>query len=87
MQARSISREIAILVLGQINYDHNLDLKNISLDNLLMLGLETLSNHWREQLDECALQIQAAEQKLLDSELSENDKNPNIQVRLHLTTC
>ncbi len=84
MQSRSISREIALLVLGQIA-DNSLDsLKGVSIDNLLGLALETLMNHWREQLDECANHIQFAQEELLDSELKEFDKNniPNIRINL-----
>ena len=84
MQSRSISREIALLVLGQIA-DNSLDsLKGVSIDNLLGLALETLMNHWREQLDECANDIQFAQEELLDTELQEFDKTniPNIRINL-----
>ena len=46
MQARSISREIAILVLGQINYDHNkinlIIYKNIYIINLIIIKYFTI---------------------------------------------
>ncbi len=81
MQSRSISREIALLILGQVKFNQVKDLGDISVDDLLLLGLETLLNHWREQLDECAIQIESAQQKLLDSELAEVESNPNPSVR------
>ncbi len=84
MQSRSIAREISLLVLGQINYDQIQDINKISLDNLLLLGLETLLNHWREELDACALKIETAQQNLLDSELYESDVNSITKVRNHL---
>ncbi len=87
MQSRSIAREIALLVLGQINHDQIININKVSLDNLLLLGLETLLDHWKEQLDSCSLQIEAAQQKLLDSELSETNEGNNSQVRNHLNLC
>jgi len=84
MQSRSIAREISLLVLGQIYYEKIQDINKISLDNLLLLGLETLLNHWREELDACALKIETAQQKLLDSELCESDLNSISNVRNHL---
>lgn len=87
MQSRSIAREIAVLVLGQINHDQIININKVSLDNLLLLGLETLLDHWKEQLDSCSLQIEAAQQKLLDSELSETNEGNNSQVRNHLNLC
>ena len=85
MQARSISREIALLILGQIKSNQVKNIGDVSVDDLLLLGLETLINHWREQLDECAIQIESANQKLLDSELADVDINTNPMVRNLLT--
>ena len=86
MQSRSISREIALLVLGQISGKKIDNIKDISLDELLILALETLMNHLREQLDSCAVQLESAEEQLLDSELEASDKTLASKIRKHLDT-
>ncbi len=86
MQSRSISREIALLVLGQISGKKIDNIKDISLDELLILALETLMNHLREQLDSCAVQLESAEEQLLDSELEASDKTLASKIRNHLDT-
>ena len=57
MESRSLAREVALLVLGQISEDQINNYETISLDQMLSMGLDTLFNHWREQLDDCAVQI------------------------------
>ena len=69
MQLKSISRELALLLLGQIKKN---DIDKINFDNLLSKAMESLTQHWREQLDECALKIEKANQELLDSEFQED---------------
>ena len=54
MESRSLAREVALLVLGQISKQNIKDYNSISLEKMLDLGLDTLINYWREQLDECA---------------------------------
>ncbi|ABX07939.1 transcription antitermination protein NusB [Prochlorococcus marinus] len=86
MQSRSISREIALLVLGQISDKQINNIEDISLEDLLMLGLETLMNHLREQLDFCAVQLESAQEQLLDSELESCEKTSASKIRNHLET-
>ncbi|KGG13765.1 MULTISPECIES: transcription antitermination factor NusB [Prochlorococcus] len=78
MQSRSIAREISLLVLGQTSHIQVDSLNEISINDLLSLGLETLFNHWRDQLDTCANQLESAKEKLSDSELVENDTKVQI---------
>ena len=83
MQKKSISRELALLLLGQIKKN---DKDEINFENLLSSALESLTQHWREELDSCALILEKANQELLDSEL-EDDACLINKSRLHLKTC
>ena len=83
MQLKSISRELALLLLGQIKKNDN---NKISIESLLSKAIESLAQHWREQLDLCALTLEKANQELLDSELKE-DAGLLKSSRNHLKTC
>ena len=65
MKLKSISRELALLLLGQIKTN---DINSINIESLLSKAIESLTQHWREQLDLCALKLEQANQELLDSE-------------------
>ncbi|WP_269609195.1 transcription antitermination factor NusB [Prochlorococcus marinus] len=83
MQLKSISRELALLLLGQIKTK---DINNINFESILSKAIESLTQHWREQLDFCASKLEKANQELLDSELQEEAgllKNS----RNYLKTC
>ena len=83
MQLKSISRELALLLLGQIKkHDKN----KINIESLLSKAIESLTQHWREQLDFCALKLETANQQLLDSELQE-DAGLLKKARNHMKTC
>tara|TARA_Y100001968_G_scaffold212191_1_gene195303 strand:- start:348 stop:968 length:621 start_codon:yes stop_codon:yes gene_type:complete len=69
MQIKSISRELALLLLGQVKKN---DVNNINLESLLSKAIESLTQHWREQLDFCAVKLEKANQELLDSEFQED---------------
>jgi N utilization substance protein B len=83
MQSRSLSRELALLVLGQCpeRVGEPLDL---SLDTLLQKGLDSLLQHWTEVLDCCAGDLEKAQQHLLDSELKDGPSSDHASVRLSL---
>ena len=83
MQLKSISRELALLLLGQIkkNYSNKID-----IESLLGKAMESLNQLWREQLDFCALKLEKANQELLDSEFKE-DSGLLEKSRNHLKTC
>ena len=83
MQLKSISRELALLLLGQIKKK---DINTLNIESLLSQAIESLTQHWREQLDFCASELEKANQELLDSELQE-DAGMLIQSRSHLKTC
>ena len=83
MQLKSISRELALLLLGQIKKK---DTKILNIESLLSQAIESLTQHWREQLDFCASKLEKANQELLDSELKEDLGSLKIS-RNHLKTC
>ena len=83
MQLKSISRELALLLLGQIQKN---DIDQLSFDTLLSRAIESLTQHWREQLDFCAVKLEKANQELLDSELQE-DSGLLKQSRNHMKNC
>ena len=83
MQLKSISRELALLLLGQIKKK---DTKILNIESLLSQAIESLTQHWREQLDLCASKLEKANQELLDSELKEDVGSLKIS-RNHLKTC
>ena len=83
MQLKSISRELALLLLGQIKTK---DIDNINFESLLSKAIESLTQHWREQLDFCASKLEKANQELFDSELKE-DTGLLLKSRNHLKNC
>ena len=83
MQLKSISRELALLLLGQINKK---DINKLNIESLLSKAIESLTQHWREQLDSCASQLEKANQELLDSEF-QVDARVLIKSQNHLKTC
>ena len=83
MQIKSISRELALLLLGQIKKK---DIYKINIESILSKALESLTQHWREQLDLCATKLEKANQELLDSELQE-DAGLIKNSRNYLKTC
>tara|TARA_Y100001968_G_scaffold124844_1_gene113813 strand:+ start:404 stop:1030 length:627 start_codon:yes stop_codon:yes gene_type:complete len=83
MQLKSISRELALLLLGQINKN---DIEVINIESLLSKAIESLTQHWREQLDFCALKLEKANQQLLESELQE-DAGLLKKSRENIKTC
>ncbi len=87
MESRSLAREVALLVLGQISEDQINNFDTISLDQMLSMGLDTLFNHWREQLDDCALQIELAQEELLTNDSEDLDKDSITKSRELLINC
>ncbi len=84
MESRSLAREVALIILGQISDEYVEDYKSLSLEKILNMGLDTLMNHWREQLDDCALQIELAQEELLKSESQEVDHRHLSSARKYL---
>ncbi len=85
MQSRTVSRELALLMLGQVSdRSGSVPAADTTLDTLLQQALASLSLHVRETLDRAAEDLQTAQQELLDSELQEEGADRLPRVRQHL---
>lgn len=82
MQSRTVSRELALLMLGQVS--DRQPAADTPLDSLLLQAQASLSQHVREALDQSAQELQNAQQQLLDSELQEQGAEQLPRVRQHL---
>ena len=82
MQSRTGARELALLMLGQTS--DRQPAADMALDTLLHQALAALSQHVREALDQAAVDLQAAQQQLLDSELQDEGADQLPKVRQHL---
>ena len=74
MHNRSLSRELSLLSLGLIKDKVNLDWNKLQIEAIFESALDSLINYCRDELDDCAVELENASQNLLDSELKE-DKN------------
>ena len=68
---RSLSRELSLISLGQINDKGDLKLIKFQIEEIFESALDSLINHCREELDHCESDLENASQKILDSELKE----------------
>ena len=84
MESRSLAREVALLVLGQISKEKVEKYDFSSVEKMLDLGLDTLINHWRDQLDECANKIELAQEDLIKLDCDNSDKHYVIHARQYL---
>ena len=82
MQSRTVSRELALLMLAQVS--DRQPAADTPLDSLLLQAQASLSQHVREALDQSAQDLQNAQQQLLDSELQEQGAEQLPRVRQHL---
>ncbi len=87
MQSRSVTRELALLILGQVSETTLKSLDSISLEELLNIALQSLIDHWREGLDNCAVKIETAQEHLLESELEDLNKISMDRIKGHLRDC
>ena len=71
MQSRSLARELALLVLGQVS-ERDQRMRRIFrwIPCCRRLSIPCMF-HWRESLDTCATDLEKAQQALLDSELQD----------------
>ena len=84
MATRSLTRELALLVLGQVPEQKSASVADLALDSILDQALDTLTQHWRESLDASAAELDQAQQSLLDSELQQGGIGTHATVRTHL---
>jgi N utilization substance protein B len=85
MQSRSLSRELALLLLAQLPDRGAVAVpSDTTLLGLLEKALATLAEHVRDSLDRSAEALRQAQQELLDSELQEGSESQVPKVRQHL---
>ena len=84
METQSITRELALLVLGQVAEHKHQDVSTFPFEDLLSKALDSLINHWREGLDECASELGIAQQIFHESEFEEFDPK---SITSHLDIC
>lgn len=85
MQSRTLARELALLMLGQLPDRGAAPAENLSMETLLQQALVSLSQHVRDSLDRSAEDLQQAQQQLLDSELQDAGETERLpRVRAHL---
>ena len=87
MATRSLARELALLVLGQVSDQKPIPAADLAMDSVLEQALESLMQHWRESLDASAAELDQAQQSLLDSELQSGADAALPTVRDHLRSC
>jgi N utilization substance protein B len=61
MASRSLSRELALLVLGQVSEQKKSSIADLGIESLLDKALESLTQHWRETLDSSATELDQAQ--------------------------
>jgi N utilization substance protein B len=88
MQSRTLARELALLVLGQISDRASATAPSADtpLEVVLQQAQASLAEHVREALDRSADELRRAQQELLDSELQEAGGERLPRVRQHLQT-
>ena len=87
MATRSLARELALLVLGQVSDQKPIPAANLAMDSVLEQALDSLMQHWRESLDASAAELEQAQQSLLDSELQSAANVALPTGRDHLRSC
>ena len=70
-KTRSLSRELSLISLGQINDKGDLKLIKFQIEEIFESALDSLINHCRDELDNCESDLENASQKILDSELKD----------------
>ena len=87
MATRSLARELALLVLGQVSDQKPTAMADLAMDSVLEKALESLMQHWRESLDSSASELEQAQQTLLESELQGDAASGMPTSRDHLRSC
>ena len=78
---KSLSRELSLISLGLIKDKGDFKLNKIQIEEIFESALESLINHFRDELDYCESELENASQKILDSELKEGGKSSFSTVR------
>ena len=81
MHNRSLSRELSLLSLGLIKDHGDLKLNKFQIEEIFESALDSLINHCRDELDDCAADLENVSQNLLESELQEDGQSSFTNVR------
>ena len=81
MHNKSLSRELSLISLGLITDKGDFKLNKFQIEEIFESALDSLINHCREELDNCASDLENASQKILDSELQEGVDSSFSKVR------
>ena len=68
---RTLSRELSLIALGLIKDKGGFKLNKFQIDEIFESALDSLINHFRDELDDCESELENASQTILDSELKE----------------
>ena len=78
---RSVSRELSLLSLGLINDKADLKLNKFQVEGIFESALDSLINHFRDDLDNCEADLENVSQNILDSELREGTNSSFADAR------
>ena len=78
---RSLSRELSLISLGLIKDKGDFKLNKFQIEEIFESALDSLINHFRDELDNCESELEHASQKILDSELHEGINSSFSNVR------
>ena len=78
---RSLSRELTLISLGLIKDKGDFKLNKFQIEEIFESALDSLINHFRDELDNCESELEHASQKILDSELHEGINSSFSNVR------
>jgi N utilization substance protein B len=78
---KSLSRELSLISLGLIKDKGDFKLNKFQVEEIFESALDSLINHFRDELDNCESELENASQKILDSELQEGIDSSFSNVR------
>ena len=91
MATRSLARELALLVLGQVSDQKPIPAADLAMDSVLEQALESLMQHWRESLDASAAELDQAQQNIRGRDCSVSalslEKWGRLCVRISTNHC
>ncbi len=78
---RSLSRELSLISLSLIKDKGDFKLNKSQIEQIFESALDSLINHFRDELDNCESDLENASQKILESELQEGIDSSFSNVR------
>jgi N utilization substance protein B len=78
---KSLSRELSLIALGLIKDKGDFKLEKFQIEEIFESALDSLINHFRDELDNCESDLENASQKILESELHEGRDSSFSKVR------